>query len=79
MPKPNSVDQCDSCTWYTPSSDDGPHSGTCHAMPPIPVQSAVMGQPVILSVWPTVDAGDFCGEYTTPTRYDKSVDILDDY
>ena len=79
MPKPRTVGTCVDCTWYLPMFDDGPNSGHCHAMPPIPVQSAVMGKPTILSVWPTVDAGDYCGEYTTAARYDKSVEVLDDY
>ena len=79
MAKPNTVETCFSCTWYVPMPDDGADSGHCRAMPPIPVQSAVMGKPAILSVWPSVDSGDWCGEFTTAARYDKSVDALMDY
>ena len=79
MPKPTTVETCVDCTWYLSMPDDGADSGQCHAMPPIPVQSAVMGKPAILSIWPTVDAGDYCGEFMTAALFDKSVEVLVDY
>lgn len=55
--------RCGNCLWFYPAGN----GGRCHRNPPQVIYSA-MGQgwndvPRILSVWPSVDANDSCGDW----------------
>lgn len=53
--------RCETCAFFQPSIPEGPE-GDCHANPPTSYPAGREGGGIaFLTVWPRVQATDFCG------------------
>lgn len=57
MPKPDTYGTCKDCAYFAPNADD---DGQCRINPPETLR------PDRRSMWPTVEAGDWCGSWEHP-------------
>lgn len=70
----NFLHSCITCKYHTPSEDHA-DSGTCRRYPPMMVAESNPGDfgeggtSVIISMFPLVEGGDWCGEYQAQTPF----------
>jgi hypothetical protein len=63
---------CMTCAFFDDTDPTSPLAGECRAHPPMPVTENVDGEDRIVSYWPDVDYGDWCGEWKAKVNADPA-------